>query len=88
MIKDCPRNRPREQQEDASSAVTFVAGEICTNWIVDSGATHHMSLQKEWLSELKPHTASVKCASKREVQEDHRKGKIIGENSKGLNIIL
>lgn len=87
--RDCPRPRREPRQESASSAVTFVAGEIGMNeFIIDSGSTNHMSSYREWFSNFRPHSGSVRCASKTDVLKVVGKGDIEGETSSGLKIIL
>ncbi|KAG8175275.1 hypothetical protein JTE90_015395 [Oedothorax gibbosus] len=64
LARDCGRTRTREH-EAASTAVTFVAGQIAhKDWIVDSGATHHMCSEKTWFTNLRPHVGTISCASK------------------------
>ncbi|KAG8176614.1 hypothetical protein JTE90_028596 [Oedothorax gibbosus] len=88
--REWPRNRTRETNPpNASSAVPFVAGDLSlTNFIVDSGATHHMCSRKDWFSNFQDHTGTVQCASKTAALKVTGMGDIKGETSKGLKIIL
>lgn len=87
--RDCKSVKLSNEEKCASSAVSFVAGNIIKNdFIVDSGATSHMCSIEKYFKSIVPSSGTVKCASKSTTLEIKGVGNIVGKISDGTEITL
>ena len=83
------KQQPKDNDKVASSAISFVAGNLqhC-KFIVDSGATCHMSSERKWFSSFKTSTGTIQCASRSTCMQVKGVGEICGKTSTDVDITL
>lgn len=90
--RECFENSKKQENfnnKQASPAISFVAGVSAQDrFIIDSGATSHMSSHREWFASINPKTGTVKCASKSALLKIEGIGDICGKTVNGVQITL
>ena len=85
----CRAVKQSNEEKCASSAISFVAGNVRKNeFIIDSGATSHMCSNEKYFKSIVPASGTIKCASKFSTLEIKGVGNIVGKLSNGMEITL